>query len=647
MLGSAGARLEACVCKIYDRSIAPSHNLRLCHIKKQGDCDIYCLYIRGKQLAAGADPTIAEAVAHGGTGSDHASEAAIAELIFREVVAEKIEKRKAEYSVAMKRIHDKGFGAKLASPEFQALVTAEMEAMRRAADARPFMSDSHTGIVVAADSDVESCGDEAPPRTPLASSQRSCRTPGSAAAAIISSSSEYEDSDSDASIDCDGLLAFTASPTRLVRFEGDTLESALPAGQHKSNSGMGTSSSCAHLPPYLEVQQHVHTIHKMEADGEYVCGVCGGRGAGGMVYGCVEAECAGWCSHLRCVLVNPKEHDLRSVLPASAVTSTFMALQHDSDMFDLRAVLIMDGCNGQVRAAKDLLEKIFWPKGIDILKGSAQCSPSQNPLDCMRSFMQVKKSKPTWTWQSATCASTEMLQFIEKDFRKTMLNCSQTDVNSFVLSLRHLEQSLSSCFTVKTMQSGWAKAGLIGLELHQIMSHWIGWKHLSAEQVQGACVALCMHICVTFASGIRNLLPAFFHEMAATGILSDSSMQAMQPFFDVDFMHYVVDRSTLTTSRTRAQIISVFERNLRQSTLDALCRELALGGDEEKRPEHPILDKNGLCICECKGRHYKNDDSSWAKHITYVKHRFVFVLLFASFVTRKQDLAKLAAEYGL
>jgi hypothetical protein len=134
---------------------------------------------------------------------------------------------------------------------------------------------------------------------------------------------------------------------------------------------------------------------------------------------------------------------------------------------------------------------------------------------------------------------------------------------------------------------------------------------------------------VTFALGIRNLLPAFFYEMTATGILSDSSMQAMQPFFDVDFFHYAVDRSTLTTSRTRAQLISVFEQKFRQSTLDAVCTELAFGGDEEKRPEHPSLDKNGLCVCECKGRHYKNDDESWAKHITYIKHRFVFGLFFA------------------
>jgi hypothetical protein len=207
-----------------------------------------------------------------------------------------------------------------------------------------------------------------------------------------------------------------------------------------------------------------------------------------MVYGCLEAECAGWCSHLRCVLSSKDQKGLKSVRMPSAATSMYdlPARRSCSEEFDLRAVLMMDGCNGQVRAAKDLLEKIFYPAGIDIIKGSAQCSPSQNPLDCMRSFMQVKKSKPNWSWSTATNSSTEMNEFIRLDFRETLKGTSPSDVNSFVLSLMHLEQSLSSCFTMKTMQSGWAKAGLIGLELHQIMSHWIGWKMLSAEQVQGA-----------------------------------------------------------------------------------------------------------------------------------------------------------------
>ena len=108
-LASGAARLEACVCKVYDRAIAPEDNLRLCWIKKTGDCDIYVLYIRGKQLAAGVIADKAQECAHGGN-TDHASERDVAEIVFRDVVAEKIEKRKAEYAVAMRRITEKGFG---------------------------------------------------------------------------------------------------------------------------------------------------------------------------------------------------------------------------------------------------------------------------------------------------------------------------------------------------------------------------------------------------------------------------------------------------------------------------------------------------------------------------------------------------------
>jgi hypothetical protein len=107
-LASGSARLEMCICKVYDRAIRPEDNLRLCFIKKQGDCDIYVLYIRGKQLAPGAVPTGAEAIAHGGA-SEHASEAQVAAVVWKEV-ADKIEKRKAEYAVAMRNIREKGFG---------------------------------------------------------------------------------------------------------------------------------------------------------------------------------------------------------------------------------------------------------------------------------------------------------------------------------------------------------------------------------------------------------------------------------------------------------------------------------------------------------------------------------------------------------
>jgi hypothetical protein len=385
---------------------------------------------------------------------------------------------------------------KLESPEFQRLVTEEIAAMRALASETPFLYDPDCaaemnlgGTVGSISSDDDAAAPAVALSTPMATRSRSrsaAATPASAARVRTPASPGFLRKPSSSSSDDDASKSSSSSGS----------DSDIDDHKHASmpvRCGMETLSACRHLPDELNVRHHIHSIYKTEVGKcDYVCDVCGGHGSGGLVYACEDPQCGSWCSHLRCVLPPPtrgqKGPDMRMLLPASTVTSMFTlpAQQKSSDSYGLRAALIMDGCNGQVRAAKDLLESIFFPKGIDIIKGSAQCSPSQNPLDCMRSFMQVKKSKPTWTWSTATGASTEMLAFIDSDFRKTLGDCSPTDVNSFILSLLHLEATLSSCFTIKIMQSGWAKAGLIGLELNQIMSHWIGWKMLSAEQVQGA-----------------------------------------------------------------------------------------------------------------------------------------------------------------
>jgi hypothetical protein len=378
-------------------------------------------------------------------------------------------------------------------------VTEEIAALRALASETPFNHDPEcdTGMVLdpANFYDGSSSSDDDAPspvvlRTPMATRSRSrAATPASAAQARPPVSPEFHQKPSSSDDDAPSDSRHSSSD-----LDSDHNRAFMP--------GMGILSACRHLPDVMNVRHHIHSIHKTEVGNcEYVCDVCGGRGVGGLVYACEEPECASWCSHLRCVIPPPtrgqKGPDLRMLLPAATVTSMFTlpAQQKLSDTYGLRAVLIMDGCNGQVRAAKDLLESIFFPKGIDIIKGSAQCSPSQNPLDCMRSFMHAKKSKPTWTWSTATGASTEMHAFIDRDFKKTLGNCSTTDMNSFILSLLHLETTLSSCFTIKIMQSGWAKAGLIGLELNQIMSHWIGWKMLSPESVQGAALLLLLFNC--------------------------------------------------------------------------------------------------------------------------------------------------------
>ncbi len=645
-LASASGRLECVVVKVYDRSISVEDNLDLVHIKKVGDTDIHVLFIRGKQLAPGADaPAVdgndPDAIAH---FADHATECDVAEKVFGEVVVPKIEKRKAEYAVVMKRIKEQGFGAKVGSPEYQQHVTEQMELMRQQAlDMHgPFVARRHLQEMELPHDDPNyyegfsssSSDDDAPAAAGARMGTPASFVRGRSGGGGSSSSSSSDESSSDSS----SSSSSSSSDDVRTRSGGKRpkLSTPLPKRSRFQPPGMGTASSCAHLPESLDVPQHIHKIYKQEQAGEYACGVCGGKGAGGLVYACDCDECAGWCSHLRCVLPQQKKDkaDTRMLLNQATVTSMFTlpAQANISECFGQRAVLCMDGCNGQVRAAvgtadrPGVLEKLFFPAGIDIIKGSAQCSPSQNPLDCMRSFMNIKRSKPTWTWSNAS-ASTEMRMFVEEDgkLRTVLKKCSATDVNSFVLSFMHLERTISTCFTQKIMQSGWAKAGLIGLELHQVMSHWIGiaphqthpttqnlsritgWKKLPAKNI----------------AAIIDLLPAFFYEVAETGILSDASMEAMQPHFDVDFHHYAVDRSRLTTSRTRAQHMTVFQRILRQKAVDEMSKYLRQNADEEKRPEHPKRDGKNLCICPCKGRHYVDDDASWKKHCGYKKHMSV------------------------
>jgi hypothetical protein len=304
ILASAAPRVEACVVKIYDRSISVADNMKLVWIKKVGDCDIHVLYIRGKQLATGADPTSAEQIAHGGVDCNYANETVVAEKIFAEVVAPKIESRIAQYAVAMDTIRSSGFSAKLSSPELQRKVTAQLDLMRANRAMNPFVpvagaaaaSNETDYVPNMNDSDHSSDG----------------------------SSSSGEDSDSDSSVFGEGE---------------DFVVGNL------SQPGRGTAECCAHLPEELNVQQHQHTIFKKEAPGAYVCRVCNGADGGGMVYACKNVACGSWCAHLRCVLPVDKHVDTSMLLSRTALAQMN---NPTANPYNLRAVLCMDGCNGQV-----------------------------------------------------------------------------------------------------------------------------------------------------------------------------------------------------------------------------------------------------------------------------------------------------------
>ena len=152
--------------------------------------------------------------------------------------------------------------------------------------------------------------------------------------------------------------------------------------------------------------------------------------------------------------------------------------------------MAVDGACGQTKALVGTVEEpgvilvSFLRKLIDVIKGSAQCSPSQNPLDCMRSFLMAKADKCKWTFANAA-PSIWMQNFIDDVFDNIMAKASASDRNTFRLSLMHVETCISKNFNRHVMQAGWQKAGLIDLDFHKVMSHWLGYENLSCDAVNG------------------------------------------------------------------------------------------------------------------------------------------------------------------
>jgi hypothetical protein len=121
-LASALGLLHISIVKIYDRAIRKKDNIRLEYINTVDACDIYCLYIRGKQKGAGALKDVAEVedaalgdIAHGGVPGlcDHATECEVAEKVFNMFIGPKIADLKAEYFVKKRHRKSIGFTAKM------------------------------------------------------------------------------------------------------------------------------------------------------------------------------------------------------------------------------------------------------------------------------------------------------------------------------------------------------------------------------------------------------------------------------------------------------------------------------------------------------------------------------------------------------
>jgi hypothetical protein len=215
-----------------------------------------------------------------------------------------------------------------------------------------------------------------------------------------------------------------------------------------------------------------------------------------------------------------------------------------------------------------------------------------------------KPYKVKWTMANGR-PSTMMQTFIDSTFLPIMKDVSASDKRTFVLALSHTDRIISKHFTLDAVQSGWEKAGLVDLSFHTMMSHYLDWRNMSLENIEG----------------IQRLLPSFFHEMAETFVLSDQTMAMMQRYFPVDFKVYPTGRETLSISRKRAVIFSRWVQLMREKAAKFKVMDDAIvaARDEDAQPLNPKLDAKGKAVCPCAfnnfhGRHYDNTAEGWLEH---------------------------------
>jgi hypothetical protein len=554
-LASALGLLHISIVKIYDRAISKEDNLRLEYINTIDACDIYCLYIRGKQKGAGALEDAEEAalgdIAHGGVHGlcDHASECEVAEKVFNKVIGPKIADLKAEYFVKKRHRETVGFAEKM---DGVALESEKAAYLQQKIDEYALQESQIADQLLMMD----------------------------------------------AQLDCDSEAASNHSNDDVLSEFLDDIDAA-------SNCSSDSDTYSCNLPALIEYIGHRHMLslsNNLQRSSLYNCAVCSGMGTG-LAYVCHQ-DCD-WIAHPSCVLPDD-EKDAEHLLPRHEMSIA----AHLDQKYDERAVLVVDGCIGQIRAlvGKDdslgSIVSIFRPLNIDIVKGPAQLSPCSNALDCTRCFSMLKGQKPKWCMRSS-CATPTMAEYIRSSLYVVLKDVSKGRRNAFELTLRNIESAISEVFTVKRIRRGWEKSGLLDLNYHQIMSHWLPWNQQSPWQI----------------AGVEALFPAFFFEMATRGTLSDATMQALQPYFSVDFKMFSSDRSTLAVPRQRGMYLSVWVRVQEFVNRATSILVADMQSPPDPFPINPKMNsKTNKAICRCKGTYTYTEDG-WSDHKATEKHK--------------------------
>lgn len=296
--------------------------------------------------------------------------------------------------------------------------------------------------------------------------------------------------------------------------------------------------------------------------------------------------------------------------------------------FEFRVALTLDGCCTQVQSLmgkegssnpNGVLHDIISPDGNDVIKGPSQCSMFSNANDAGRCHCHLKDYVKTKMKKKPVYMSKMMRHFLDKIVPAKGLD--QATVRTIRYFASHLEDMICKVWTAPNVKSGWVKTGLLadtpsGIDVDQILSHWVGMKDLRQQDYDA----------------VKEALPLLGQEavMSASGSPSDASMAPLQKHFPKPFEFYKTDRAFMAWSRRRAAVM-VSSKEKHQESFDA---DLPALGDYDDRcaapPEcHAVIVVEGveskLCWCRAaatpNARLYKNTAAGWKTHKNTVAHK--------------------------
>jgi hypothetical protein len=307
-------------------------------------------------------------------------------------------------------------------------------------------------------------------------------------------------------------------------------------------------------------------------------------------------------------------------------------LQHEAaNGFQFRNSCVVDGCCPQIQSLmgkegsanpNGVLHDIIAPDGNDVVKGPSSCSMFSNANDATRCHCFLKDYVKTKMRKKPVFTSRLMRDFLDHVLPSKGLDPAAVRTIRHFAS--HIEDMICKVWTPPNVKSGWVKTGLLadtpsGIDVDQILSHWVGMKDLLQPDYEA----------------VKAALPLLGQEaiLSSSGSPSDASMAPLEKYFPRRFDVYKTDRSLMSWSRKRAAILVASKRDHQESFgLNFIDRpEVAEYDDRVADPpqshELAVVEGVEFKVCWCRAaatpnaRLYKNTAAAWKTHKNTVAHQ--------------------------